>query len=319
MIGNKKIYKIGLIVVALLAFFLISSCGNSCAAKGCDSGLSPVNGGEYCEKHTCGFYCDVENCEYEDYHLNYEGEHDPVCFAYAPSEEGIHYCDEHRCDAEGCGGYVEYVRDEKKFWSCCALHGCDVCGEVRVDYVNNKSVCEKHMLKECAVDGCSGYIEDFGDTYCENHECDWCNEMALSGEKYCEEHLKESNQCRVDGCENAVCVGFRFCEDHKCKNDGCINESEDGYYCETHGCGEYRCIYPRMEGSKYCETHQAIRDGNIDPEVGMSKDDVLKSTWGSPDERNVTEYDGFTAEQWIYYDIGYIYFDDGIVYAIHDL
>lgn len=51
----------------------------------------------------------------------------------------------------------------------------------------------------------------------------------------------------------------------------------------------------------------------------MSKDDVLKSTWGSPDERNVTEYDGFTAEQWIYYDKGYIYFDDGVVYAIHEL
>lgn len=74
-----------------------------------------------------------------------------------------------------------------------------------------------------------------------------------------------------------------------------------------------------MEGSDYCEVHQSVRDGYIDPEAGMSKDDVLKSTWGSPDERNVTEYDGFTAEQWIYYDKGYIYFDDGVVYAIHEL
>ncbi len=117
--------------------------------------------------------------------------------------------------------------------------------------------------------------------------------MALSGEEYCEEHLKESSQCRVDGCENTVCEGFRFCEEHKCKTDGCINESENGYYCETHSCGEYACIYPRMEGSDYCETHQAIRDGNIDPEIGMSKDDVPKSTWGSPDRRNVNEHDGF--------------------------
>lgn len=81
-------------------------------------------------------------------------------------------------------------------------------------------------------------------------------------------------------------------------------------------CGEYACIYPRMEGSDYCETHQAIRDGNIDPEIGMSKDDVLKSTWGSPDRRNVNEHDGFTVEQWIYDDKGNIYFTDGIVDAI---
>lgn len=70
--------KLIVIILTLTVLLFFSACGNSCAAEGCDSGLRPVNGGEYCEKHTCGFYCDVENCEYEDYHFNSKGEHDPV-------------------------------------------------------------------------------------------------------------------------------------------------------------------------------------------------------------------------------------------------
>ena len=73
-----------------------------------------------------------------------------------------------------------------------------------------------------------------------------------------------------------------------------------------------------MEGSDYCKEHKAVRDGNIDPEIGMSYEQVLKSTWGTPDRKNVTEYEWGIEAQWVYEDKGYIYFEDGEVVAIDE-
>lgn len=52
-----------------------------------------------------------------------------------------------------------------------------------------------------------------------------------------------------------------------------------------------------------------------EPKIGMTKDEVLKSTWGNPKKRNITETKNGTHEQWVY-DKGYIYFDNGLVSTI---
>lgn len=54
----------------------------------------------------------------------------------------------------------------------------------------------------------------------------------------------------------------------------------------------------------------------LDPEIGMTKNEVLESTWGEPDDVNVDEYEWGTEEQWVYDAKGYIYFENGIVNAI---
>ena len=52
------------------------------------------------------------------------------------------------------------------------------------------------------------------------------------------------------------------------------------------------------------------------PAIGMTKDEVLNSSWGSPDKKNIDEYEWGTEEQWVYGGRGYIYFEDDIVTAI---
>lgn len=55
----------------------------------------------------------------------------------------------------------------------------------------------------------------------------------------------------------------------------------------------------------------------VEPTIGMTEDEVLSSTWGTPEKRNVTTTTGGTREQWVY-DNGYIYFTDGIVTSIQE-
>lgn len=52
------------------------------------------------------------------------------------------------------------------------------------------------------------------------------------------------------------------------------------------------------------------------PAIGMTKDEVLGSTWGSPDKKNIDEYTWGTEEQWVYEDQGYIYFENDEVTSI---
>ena len=52
------------------------------------------------------------------------------------------------------------------------------------------------------------------------------------------------------------------------------------------------------------------------PAIGMTKSEILKSTWGEPDKKNIDEYEWGIEEQWVYDGRGYIYFEDGIVTGI---
>lgn len=54
------------------------------------------------------------------------------------------------------------------------------------------------------------------------------------------------------------------------------------------------------------------------PEIGMTADEVKKSTWGEPTKINKTTYSWGTSEQWVYSNYRYIYFENGIVTAIQE-
>ncbi len=56
-------------------------------------------------------------------------------------------------------------------------------------------------------------------------------------------------------------------------------------------------------------------DEAYSPKIGMTKQEVLDSTWGEPTKKNVDEYQWGREEQWVYGQ-GYIYFENGIVTAI---
>lgn len=55
-----------------------------------------------------------------------------------------------------------------------------------------------------------------------------------------------------------------------------------------------------------------------DPEIGMTHDEVIESTWGKPNDINKTTYEWGTTEQWCYYNRRYIYFENGLVTAIQE-
>ncbi|MGE8036354.1 hypothetical protein [Lysinibacillus sp. NPDC093692] len=53
--------------------------------------------------------------------------------------------------------------------------------------------------------------------------------------------------------------------------------------------------------------------------IGMTKEQVLNTNWGEPDDINRTITSNHTSEQWVYSDYGkYLYFEDGILVTIQD-
>ncbi|MGE8036476.1 hypothetical protein [Lysinibacillus sp. NPDC093692] len=53
--------------------------------------------------------------------------------------------------------------------------------------------------------------------------------------------------------------------------------------------------------------------------IGMTKEQVLDTNWGEPDDINRTITASHQSEQWVYSDYGkYLYFEDGILVTIQD-
>lgn len=53
-----------------------------------------------------------------------------------------------------------------------------------------------------------------------------------------------------------------------------------------------------------------------EPQIGMSKDEILNSVWGKPKYKNITETENIILEQWVYSSSRYIFFENGIVTSI---
>lgn len=74
--------------------------------------------------------------------------------------------------------------------------------------------------------------------------------------------------------------------------------------------------YPKFDEEHEIKGQWSNKETNKkDPKIGMTKSEVLNSSWGNPKSKNITETTYGTHEQWVY-SIGYIYFDDGVVTAI---
>jgi hypothetical protein len=52
--------------------------------------------------------------------------------------------------------------------------------------------------------------------------------------------------------------------------------------------------------------------------VGMTKEDVLASSWGRPESINTTTTASGTREQWVYGGRNYLYFENGRLVAIQN-
>lgn len=55
-----------------------------------------------------------------------------------------------------------------------------------------------------------------------------------------------------------------------------------------------------------------------EPQIGMTSEEVLNSTWGEPEDINKDTYSWGIKEQWCYPDNKYIYFEDGNVTSISE-
>jgi len=74
-------------------------------------------------------------------------------------------------------------------------------------------------------------------------------------------------------------------------------------------------IGDREEIYTYVSNNTIVPEVVPEPAIGMTADEVIHSTWGYPNKKNITETASHTKEQWVY-DDGYIYLTDGIVTAI---
>ncbi len=69
------------------------------------------------------------------------------------------------------------------------------------------------------------------------------------------------------------------------------------------------------------KTCYKIDDDNkflTDPQIGMTKEEVKNSLWGTPKDINKTTTVNGTSEQWVYDNYKYVYFDDDIVTSIQE-
>ena len=74
--------------------------------------------------------------------------------------------------------------------------------------------------------------------------------------------------------------------------------------------------YAKNLNKKHEEDEWKRKTSQYEPGIGMTKDEVMKSSWGKPSDRNITETIYGTHEQWVYGNGRYVYFDDGYVTAI---
>lgn len=73
-----------------------------------------------------------------------------------------------------------------------------------------------------------------------------------------------------------------------------------------------------QQGSWIHEEKERKRTEQVEPQIGMTAQEVENSSWGMPQDKNITTYAWGTHEQWCYSGYRYIYFEDGYVTAISE-
>lgn len=124
----------------------------------------------------------------------------------------------------------------------------------------------------------------------------------------------------------------------KCNEDYTICTSEDDNFFRTYIFGDDKIIYkphnkkPKSWDLDYIDmeyTYYKISDetdlpkertkiGSAKPQIGMTADEVKKSSWGKPQKINKSTYEWGTTEQWVYSNNRYVYFKNGKVTSISE-
>ncbi|WP_211147016.1 hypothetical protein [Paenibacillus dokdonensis] len=66
------------------------------------------------------------------------------------------------------------------------------------------------------------------------------------------------------------------------------------------------------------EEAKAVQDIPSNVSIGMTKEEVLASTWGKPKDINKTTTANYVSEQWVYSGYRYLYFENGILTTIQN-
>ena len=123
-----------------------------------------------------------------------------------------------------------------------------------------------------------------------------------------------------------------------CNEDYTTCTSEDNNYIRTYIFGNDKVIYkthnknPKSWELNYVDmetTFYKISDdtelpqertkvGSAKPQIGMTAEEVKKSSWGNPKKINKSTYEWGTTEQWVYSDNRYVYFKNGKVTSISE-
>ena len=96
------------------------------------------------------------------------------------------------------------------------------------------------------------------------------------------------------------------------KNSFLHSEFEDFMFLKLSG-EQYNELMNKMYSIK---NENSKNNEKLAPYIGMPKEKLKNSSWGSPDDINITEIENHTFEQWCYSNNRYVYVDDGYVSAI---
>lgn len=118
---------------------------------------------------------------------------------------------------------------------------------------------------------------------------------------------------------NPLVINGRMQQDFDLEPGVTVEITEDSVFFLS--CKEAPCLAISLyspDKIKEKRTKEKGADINTDtkPEIGMTKDQVLNTSWGKPNRINTTENAWGIHEQWCYSGQRYIYFDDGIVTTI---
>ncbi|MNK45804.1 hypothetical protein D3C87_645750 [compost metagenome] len=75
-------------------------------------------------------------------------------------------------------------------------------------------------------------------------------------------------------------------------------------------------LTPKAEAAK--QEIDTKKNKNVKPEIGMTHDEAINSTWGKPKDINTTTTADMVSEQWVYSGNRYLYFDNGILTTIQE-
>jgi hypothetical protein len=79
-------------------------------------------------------------------------------------------------------------------------------------------------------------------------------------------------------------------------------------------------VYEKREAAEEAKAlrEEKARKRKEGVRIGMTKQDVLDSSWGRPDSVNKTTTSRSLHEQWVYGSRNYLYFDNGVLTGIQN-